>query len=59
MKILKTVLLALFCPILIFFDHNPNEAIVHEKTGAVKYLLALLFVGIVFVLVYYVWGELL
>lgn len=59
MKIFKTILKLIFCPIWLIVEHNPNDYIVRDKYGFVKYILISLFVASVFVLVYYVWGELL
>ena len=56
---MKSFLKALFCPLWLLFEHNPNETITNEKTGVVKYIFAVVFVAIVIVLVYFVWGELL
>ncbi len=59
MIILKTILKLIFCPIWLLVEHNPNDLVVRDKYGIIKYILLGLFVAGVIVLVYYVWGELL
>ncbi len=59
MNFLKTILKLIFCPIWLLVEQNPNDLVVRDKYGIIKYLLIILFVAGVIVLVYYVWGELL
>lgn len=56
---MKTLLKLLFCPIWVLYEHNFHEKLIDSKNVILHTVFIALFVVILFVLVYYVWGELL